>query len=84
MEAQLIPKGIKISRKLRSDPSVWLLDRSHRLLLSLSQKHKHETDRYDQLEGFHIFVKSRENVEREQKRAHNDVVLNVKILIKSE
>jgi len=29
MEAELIPEGIKISRKLRSDPSVWLLDRSH-------------------------------------------------------
>jgi hypothetical protein len=40
MEAQLIPEGINISRKLRSDPSVWLLDRSH----CYSQKHKCETN----------------------------------------
>jgi len=38
------------------------------LLLSLSQKHKHETDRYEQLERFHIFVRSRQNVEREKKQ----------------
>jgi len=37
------------------------------LLLSLSQKHKHETDWYDQLERFHIFVRSRKNVECEKK-----------------
>ena len=37
------------------------------LLLSLSQKHKCETDRYEQLERFHIFVRSRENVECEKK-----------------
>jgi hypothetical protein len=37
------------------------------LLLSLSQKHKRETDRYEQLERFHIFVRSRQNVEREKK-----------------
>jgi len=36
-------------------------------LLSLSQKHKCETDRYEQLERFHIFVRSRENVECEEK-----------------
>jgi len=33
------------------------------LLLSLSQKHKRETDRYEQLERFHIFVNVRKITE---------------------
>jgi hypothetical protein len=50
------------------------------LLLNLPQKHNQETDRYEQLERFHIFVRSRQNVERDRKKIKN-VVMNVKILI---
>jgi hypothetical protein len=37
------------------------------LLLRFSQKHKRETDRYKELERFHKFVRSRQNIERQKK-----------------
>ena len=69
MEAQLIPEGIpdKDTRKLRLRSVGMVIGQKPLLLLSLSQKHKCETDRYEQLERFHIFVRSRENVECEEK-----------------
>ena len=36
------------------------------LLLSLSQKHERETVRYEPLEGFHMYFRSRQNVERQK------------------
>jgi hypothetical protein len=72
MEAQVIPEGIKISRKLRSDPSVWLLDRSQ----CYSQKHKCETNWRD-----FTYLSNHERMLNVSKKIEHNVVMNVKRLI---
>jgi hypothetical protein len=81
MEAELIPEGIKISRKLRFDPSVWLLTIVQKpLLLSLSQKYKRETDRYEQIGNWSDFtyLLDQERMLNVGKKIEHNVVKNVK------
>ena len=60
------PRGDKNILKMESPRSSGMVIVQKPLLLSLSRKHKRETVRYELLEGFHMYFRSRQNVERQK------------------